>query len=204
MIASVEFHFDFGSPNAYLSHRVIPRIQQRTGCTFEYVPILLGGLFKLTNNEPPMVAYENIPAKSAYARRESERFIQRYGLHDFRRNPFFPVNTLKIMRASLAAKELGCFEQYIEHIFKCMWEHELNMSVDETIIQALDQAGLDGRILLERAQEPHIKELLIQNTQRSADMGAFGVPTFFVNNDIYFGKDKLPEVQEVLLTTKQT
>src|SRR5699024_935587 len=202
MIATVEFHFDFGSPNAYLSHQVIPQIEQRTGCTFEYVPILLGGLFKLTNNEPPMVAYKNIPAKSAYARRESERFIQRHGLHDFRRNPFFPVNTLKIMRASLVAKELGCFEQYIEVIFKCMWEQELNMSVDETIIQALDQANLGGRSLLERTQEPHIKEQLMQNTQRAADMRAFGVPTFFVYNDIYFGKDKLPEIEELLATKK--
>src|SRR5690625_7636371 len=131
MIASVEFHFDFGSPNAYLSHRVIPRIQQRTGCTFEYVPILLGGLFKLTNNEPPMVAYENIPAKSAYARRESERFIQRYGLHDFRRHPFFPVNTLKIMRAILAAKVLGHYVHYIQHIFKCIHTLELTMTSTE-------------------------------------------------------------------------
>ncbi len=204
MIATVEFHFDFGSPNAYLSHRLIPHIEQRTGCTFEYVPILLGGLFKLTNNEPPMVAYQHIPAKGAYARRETERFIQRHGLRDFRRNPFFPVNTLKLMRACLAAKELGCFEQYIEHVFRGMWEHELNMSADEVIIQTLDQAGLAGQTLLELAQAPHIKEQLIQNTQRSADMGAFGVPTFFVDGDIYFGKDKLTEIQEVLLATKKT
>lgn len=199
MITQLEFHFDIGSPNAYLSHRVIPQIEKRTGYRFKYVPILLGGLFKLTNNESPMAAYKDIPAKKNYALKETERFVARHQLNHFQRNPFFPINTLTIMRACLVAKELNCFEAYVEQVFKCMWEKKLNLADIEVLSNALNEAGLDANVLLEGTQSPHIKTQLIQNTQRSAEMGAFGVPTFFVNNDIYFGKDKLCEIEKLLL-----
>lgn len=192
----VEFHFDFGSPNAYFSHLVIPSIEARTGVTFQYKPVLLGGLFKLANNQPPMVANANIPAKQKYAQRETERFIARHNIKKYKRNPFFPVNTLKIMRGCIAAQELDCFSQYVDVVFSSMWEQEQNMADDQTILNCLNQAGLDGAQILELIQTQHIKDQLVANTDRSFAMGAFGSPTYFVDGDIYFGKDKLDEVEQ--------
>jgi 2-hydroxychromene-2-carboxylate isomerase len=195
----VEFLFDFGSPNAYLAHKVIPAIEARTGVRFEYVPILLGGLFKLANNRSPVEAFASIPNKLAYERREIERFVARHGLSAFRRNPFFPVNTLKIMRGAVAARVLGCFEPYVEAVYTAMWERGLNMDDPAQILAVLGEAGLDGQALLERTQDPEVKNRLLANTQAAFERGAFGSPTFFVGGEIYFGKDRLREVEEAIL-----
>src|SRR5690606_9698768 len=123
----VEFHFDFGSSNAYLSHVVIPRIEQRTGTKFEYVPILLGGIFKLTNNRSPVESFAGVRNKLEYQRLETERFIRRHGIRTFRWNPFFPVNTLTLMRGAIAARRLGVFERYVDLIFEHMWSQPKKM-----------------------------------------------------------------------------
>src|SRR5271155_2326043 len=115
-MSKVEFHFDFGSPNAYLSHLVIPRITQRTGAVFEYVPVLLGGVFKLTGNRSPAETLVGIKNKPEYERLETRRFIERHGIGRFRPNPFFPVNTLVLMRAAVAAETLGIFERYVDEV----------------------------------------------------------------------------------------
>ena len=106
-MATVEFHFDFGSPNAYLAHLVIPDIARRNGTKFDYVPILLGGVFKLTNNRSPAESLAGIRNKPEYERVETERFIKRHGITRYRRNPFFPVNTLTIMRGAIAHGSSG-------------------------------------------------------------------------------------------------
>ena len=198
MTASVEFLFDFGSPNAYFCHRVIPAIEARTGVTFSYVPILLGGLFKLANNRSPMEAFADIPHKRAYDRLEVERFITRHGLSDFRFNPHFPVNTLKIMRGAVAAQALGCLAPYVEAVYAAMWEQQRNMADEAQIIEVLTAAGLDAAALLQKSQEPEIKAALLANTEQAHARGAFGSPTFFVDGAIYFGKDRLPDVEEAM------
>ena len=192
----VEFLFDFGSPNAYLCHKVLPAIAARTGAQCAYVPILLGGLFKLSNNRSPMEAYSTIPNKLAYERLEMQRFITRHGLSSFRPNPFFPVNTLQIMRLAVAAQALGCAPGYIDAMYKAMWEQARNMADAAEIAAVLQAAGLDGAALLAKAQEPEIKARLINNTQSAFDRGAFGSPTFFVGDAMFFGKDRLREVEE--------
>lgn len=141
--SSVQFLFDFGSPNAYLSHKIIPAIESRTGAKFEYVPILLGGLFKLTGNRSPAESLAGIENKPGYENLESERFIARHGLSAFRRNPFFPVNTLQIMRGAIAAKREGIFEKYVASVFANMWEQGLKMDDPEIISAALETAGFD-------------------------------------------------------------
>jgi len=199
MSAKVEFLFDFGSPNAYFCHKAIPAIEARTGARFDYLPILLGGLFKLANNRSPVEAFAGIPNKMAYDRLEIARFIRRHGLRDFRMNPHFPVNTLKIMRGACAAQQLGCLMPYVDAVYAAMWEQQLNMADDAVITAALQAAGLDAQALLATSQQPEVKERLLQNTQAAHDRGAFGSPTFFVNGEIYFGKDRLREVEDEIV-----
>ncbi len=193
---SIEFHFDFGSPNAYLSHRVIPAIERRTGTRFTYVPVLLGGVFKLTNNVSPAESLNGIRNKPEYQRLETERFIARHGIARFRSNPHFPVNTLLIMRGAVAAEDDGLFAPYVEVVFRAMWEDGLKMDDREVAGAALDAAGLPGERLLARAGEPAAKERLLANTEASVRRGTFGSPTFFVGEAIYFGKDRLRDVEE--------
>ena len=202
MATPAEFHFDFGSPNAYLSHRVLPGIEQRTGVRFVYVPVLLGGLFKLANNRSPVEAFADIPNKRAYDLLEMRRFIDRHDLQRFRFNPHFPVNTLKIMRGACAAQTLGCFERYVEAVYAAMWEQERDMADDAAIVDVLGAAGLDAVLLLQTSLDPEVKARLLGNTQRSFERGAFGSPTFFVGEDIYFGKDRLREVEEALVGSR--
>ena len=194
--ARAQFLFDFGSPNAYLCHKVIPQIEARTAARFDYVPILLGGLFKLANNRSPVEAFATIPNKLAYDRLEMQRFITRHGLAAFKFNPHFPVNTLQIMRGAVAAQQLGCFERYVDTVYTAMWERTQKMDDPATIAAALAEAGLDAQRLMQTAQEPAVKARLLENTQAAHDRGAFGAPTFFVGDEMYFGKDRLREVEE--------
>jgi len=195
----VEFLFDFGSPNAYFCHKVIPAIEARTGVKFEYVPILLGGLFKLANNRSPAEAFADIPNKRAYERLEVDRFVAKHRLEKYRFNPHFPVNTLKIMRGACAALKLGCFERYVETVYAAMWEQEKNMADDGVILETLNAAGLDGAALVAASQDANVKAALLANTESAHARGAFGSPTFFVNGEIWFGKDRLRDVEEEIL-----
>jgi 2-hydroxychromene-2-carboxylate isomerase len=201
-MTSVEFHFDFGSPNAYLAHRVIPAIEARTGAEFRYVPILLGGVFKATNNRSPAETLKGIKNKPEYERLETERFIRRHSITQFRRNPFFPVNTLQIMRGAVAAEIDGIFPRYVEAVFHHMWEEPKKMDDPNVIRAALDASGLDGTHTLERIQDPAVKERLLRNTEESVARGTFGAPTFFVGGEIFFGKDRLREVEEAILSSR--
>jgi len=193
-----EFHFDFGSPNAYLSHLVLPTIEQRVGVRFEYVPVLLGGVFKLTNNRSPMESFANVRNKLAYERLEMERFIRRNGIARFEFNPFFPLNTLTLMRGAIAARRLGIFDRYIALAFDHMWSEPKNMNDLDIFRAVLTQGGLNAEALLQLAQEPSVKQELMTNTERSVERGAFGSPTFFVGDEMFFGKDRLIDVEEAL------
>jgi 2-hydroxychromene-2-carboxylate isomerase len=192
---NVQFLFDFGSPNAYLCHKVIPQIEARCGVTFDYVPVLLGGLFKLANNRSPIQAFADIPHKMAYERLEMKRFIVANKLTQFKMNPFFPVNTLAIMRGAVAAQKLVCFASYVDAVYSATWEQGLNMAEPAEISKVLQAAGLDAQALLDAAQLPEVKEGLLTNTQSAFERGAFGSPTFFVGSEMFFGKDRLEQVE---------
>ena len=197
MTKTVEFLFDFGSPNAYLSHRVVPAIEVRTGARFVYTPVLLGGVFKLTNNQSPIVAFANVKNKLDYEMLETRRFVARHKLDAFTFNPHFPVNTLQIMRGAVVAEAEGVLAAYVEAVFQHMWERPKKMDDPEVIRAALAESGLDAERLLARTQDPRVKDTLATNTQRAVERGAFGVPTFFVGNEMYFGKDRLRDVEEL-------
>ena len=202
MTVKVEFHYDFGSPNCYLAHKVIPQIEARTGVAFSYFPILLGGVFKLTNNASPVQQFAGIPHKMKYMRLEMRRFIEEHNLSAFRMNPHFPVNTLQIMRGAIVAEDEGTSKLYVETMLNAMWEQEKKMDDPAVIKEVLDAAGLDGDHFLARIQEAPIKEKLLANTAASAERGCFGAPTFFVGNEIYFGKDRLETVEKEILRQK--
>ena len=196
MMPKVEFHFDFGSPNAYFAHAIIPAIETRTGATFNYVPVLLGGVFKLTNNQAPMVQFKDIKNKLEYQRLETQRFIKKHGLNRFRMNPHFPVNTVQIMRGAVAAEMDGRLAAYVDAVFRHMWEEGKKMDDPEIIRAALDASGLDGTRTLQRIQEPAVKDRLLKNTEGSVARGTFGSPTFFVGEEMFFGKDRLGDVEQ--------
>jgi 2-hydroxychromene-2-carboxylate isomerase len=193
-----EFLFDFGSPNAYLAHKVIPAIEARTGARFLYRPVLLGGVFKATGNRSPAEAYAGIPAKLAYEALETRRFVARHGLSAFRMNPHFPVNTLAIMRGAEAARDLDLFAAYVERVFAAMWEAGRKMDDASVIAATLSEAGLPADRLISLAQSQPIKDRLLANTMAAVDRGVFGSPSFFVGAQLYFGKDRLREVEEAL------
>ncbi len=196
MSVSVEFHFDFGSPNAYLSHLVVPAIERRTGVRFEYVPVLLGGVFKATNNVSPMLSLQGIKNKGEYTELDTRRFLARHGITRYARNPFFPVNTLQIMRGAVASKRLGCFERYVDEVYRHMWAEPKKMDEPAVIAAALEASGLPASELLALASDAGVKQELIANTERSVARGSFGSPSFFVGDELFFGKDRLREVEE--------
>jgi 2-hydroxychromene-2-carboxylate isomerase len=195
---SAEFLFDFGSPNAYLAHRVIPDIERRTGARFNYVPVLLGGVFKATGNRSPMEAYAGIPSKLAYEALETRRFVARHGLTRYRQNPHFPVNTLPIMRGAEAARDLGVFAPYVEAVYQAMWEDGRKMDDPAVIAETLSAAGLPAHELMSMTQDQTVKDRLMASTTRAVERGVFGSPSFFVGDDLYFGKDRLRDVEEAL------
>ena len=199
MTKSFQFLFDFGGPNSYLAHKMLPDICARTGAEAVYIPISLGGLFKLTNNQAPFMRYAETPAKRNYEMLEFDRFVKTHAL-PFKMNPRFPINSLQLMRGAVAAQHLGCFAPYVDAVMAAMWEDGADMGDVQVVASVLDAAGLDSAALLAKAEDAAVKAELIANTEDAAKRGAFGVPTFYVGDDIYWGKERLAQL-EIALTT---
>lgn len=190
---SVDFIYDFGSLNAYLAHKVLPDISARTGAVFNYKPILIGGLFKLTNNQPPMMAFGGVKGKLDYQMLEIKRFVKDHKLTAFKMNPHFPVNTLMLMRGAVAAAHEGRSADYIEMGFKAIWEESLKMDDPQIFADRLAQDGFED--YADKIADPEVKAELMHVTQMAADRGAFGAPTYYVGDEMYFGKDRLSQVE---------
>ena len=193
-----KFMFDVGSPNAFLSHQAIPAIEARIGVKFDYVPVLLGGIFKATNNKSPAETLVGIKNKREFHDIETQRFVRRFHVRPYVMNPFFPVNTLQLMRCAVAAKFEGTFEKYVDAAFFHMWVEPKKMDDPDVALKALDDWGLDAAKLFARAQDADVKARLIENTQSAVARGAFGSPTFFVGDEMFFGKEQLREVEELI------
>ena len=199
MARTIDFIFDFGSPNGYLSWKVLPDILARTGASVNLIPCLLGGIFKITGNQAPNQAFGGIKGKLAYEGRETQRFVEKHGLTAYRFNPHFPVNTLLIMRGLVAAKRAGVGDAYLEAVLKAMWEDGQKMDDPAVVAEVLTKAGLDAKAILEATQDPEVKAELMANTEAAAGRGAFGIPTFFVGDEMFFGKERLGQVEEELV-----
>jgi 2-hydroxychromene-2-carboxylate isomerase len=195
-----QFLFDFGSPNAFLSHEAIPAIEKRIGVKFDYVPVLLGGIFKATNNRSPAETLAGVKNKREFQAIETNRFLKRFHVTPYTWNPFFPVNTLNLMRVAVAAQLDGVFERYVDAAFHHMWVEPKKMDDPEIALAALTSSGLDAAKLFARAGDAEVKAKLIENTQVAVERGAFGSPTFFVGDEIFFGKEQLRDVEEMVLS----
>ena len=198
MPKTIDFIFDFGSPNAYLAWKNLPAIAARAGAEINLIPCLLGGIFKLTGNQSPMTAFGEVKGKLAYTARETARFVARHGLTAYRSNPHFPVNTLLIMRGLIAARRMGVGEPYLAAVLKAMWEEGKKMDDPTIVAEVLTAANLDAPAILAATQEPAVKAELVTNTEAAVARGTFGIPTFYVGDEMFFGKDRLREVEEEL------
>lgn len=195
----VEFQFDFGSPNAYLAELVIPGIEKRTGVKFDYVPVLLGGIYKATGNMSPADSLRGIKNKPEYQALETQRFLRRHNITTFRQNPFFPVNTLMLMRGAVAAQLEGMFGPYFRAAYHHMWEEPKKMDDVEVFRAAFKSSGIDIDRLIARAQQDDVKKRLIDLTTDAVARGAFGSPTFFVGSEMFFSKDQLRDVEDEII-----
>jgi 2-hydroxychromene-2-carboxylate isomerase len=201
MSATIEFIFDFGSPNAYLAYRALPPILEGTGARLSIIPCLLGGIFKATGNQSPVIAFAQVKGKVEYEMLEVRRFVAKHRFEKFRLNPHFPVNTLMLMRGLVAAQEAGSGAAYLEMGLKGMWEEGLKLDDKEVLARRIDSEGLDSASLLTAAQSDPIKQKLADNTAAAVARGVFGVPTFFVGDEMFFGKDRLGQVEEAVEAT---
>jgi 2-hydroxychromene-2-carboxylate isomerase len=198
MSKTLELLFDFASPNVYFAYRALPAILARTGAPLVITPCLLGGLFKLTGNRAPFESFKEVKGKIDYERLEIRRFLVKHGLTKFKMNPHFPVNTLALMRGLVAAEAEGVAADYIEAGLQGLWEEGLAMADPAVLGARLASAGLPVEKLMAAAQTPEVKQRLAELTQSAADRGAFGLPTFFVGKDMFFGKERLGQVEEAL------
>jgi len=189
----LEFFFDFGSPTTYLAHTQLPAIAKRTGAEVVYRPMLLGGVFKATGNQSPAV----IAAKSKWMDGDLKAFARRYGV-PYARNPWFPVNTMMLMRGAIAMQKEGRLASYADTIFHAMWVEPQNMNDPQVVGTVLAKAGFEPRQMLAAVEEQSIKDELRKNTEEAVSRGVFGSPTFFAGGKMFFGQDRLDFVEEEL------
>jgi 2-hydroxychromene-2-carboxylate isomerase len=191
---TVEFYFDVGSPTAYLAHKRLQQLRAQYGLELRYMPMLLGGVFKASGNTSPIA----IPAKGKYMlEQDLPRFAARYGV-PLSFNPHFPINTLNLMRAAIAAQQLGCDDAYLDRVFDAIWVEKKNMGDAAVVEQVLADAGLDAGALIARSQDPAVKAELVANTEAAVARGVFGAPTLFMDGAMYFGQDRLDFIEEAL------
>lgn len=200
---TIEFIFDFGSPNAYLVMKVLPQIAERHGAEIKIFPCLLGGIFKLTGNQAPFNAFAGIKGKLDYDRLEMQRFVERHELNAFRMNPHFPINTLALMRGLVASQHMGVEAQYLDIMLSAMWEEGQKLDDGAVLLDTLNRGGLDGQALLELSNSPEIKAELVANTDAAVARGVFGIPTFFIGDEMFFGKERLAQIEDLLIKRAQ-
>ena len=194
-----KFIFDFGSPKSYLVYKLVPGIEERTKVKAEYIPVLLGGIFKSINNVSPIEAFKTVPSKGAYDDLDTKRFVKKHNL-DFNFNSNFPINTLNLMRGAVYAQENGFFEKYVEVVFKSMWVDNKKMDDIEVIQSVLKENELPTKDIFEGTQDQNVKNKLIENTNYAVEQGAFGAPSFLIDGELFFGKETLQDVEDLILS----
>jgi 2-hydroxychromene-2-carboxylate isomerase len=197
MTRTVELIFDFVSPNAYLMWQPLRDLAARQGAEITITPAFLGGMHKLTGNAPPFVRDAEVKGKNAYAMLEMQRFIARHGLTRFRMNPAFPFNSVNLLRM-LVSLEGEDRIRLIEALLPAIWEQALDVSDADAVAAVLSAAGFDAASLAAAAQDPAIKQALIDNTERAVERGTFGIPTVFVGPEMFFGKERLGQIEDLL------
>jgi 2-hydroxychromene-2-carboxylate isomerase len=195
---NVDFIFDFASPNAYLCHKAIRNLEKTHNIKFNYVPCLLGGIMKLSNNQPPMVTLAEIPNKMKYEFDTAfNRFMREHSITKFKMNEHFPVNTISLIRGAIVAQKNNFFDAYVEIVLSGLWEQSLKLDSPEALHELLIKNDCHADLVIEGIAKEEIKEELIANTSEAVEKGAFGIPTFFVADEMFYGKDSLRELKEM-------
>jgi 2-hydroxychromene-2-carboxylate isomerase len=195
MSKTVEFFFDLGSPATYLAYTQLPKICEQTDSQLIYIPILLGGVFKATGNASPAT----IPAKGRYMFQDLDRYAKRYGV-PLKFNPHFPINTLMLMRAvtGIQLRHPERFAAFIDCLFKSLWVDGRSLDEPATVAAVLTQNGFDPNEILALTADEEVKAALKDNTEKAVQRGVFGAPSMFVDNELFFGQDRLDFVLEAL------
>ena len=195
---NVDFIFDFASPNAYLCHKAIQNLEKTHDIKFNYIPCLLGGIMKLSNNQPPMVTLADIPNKLKYEFDTAfNRFMKEHNITKFKMNEHFPVNTISLIRGAIVAQKNDFFESYVEIVLSGLWEQSFKLDTPEALHELLNNNDCYPDLVIEGIAKDEIKAELIANTSEAVEKGAFGIPTFFVENEMFYGKDSLRELKEM-------
>ena len=202
MSVTVDFYYDLVSPNTYMANQVVPDLAKRTGAQFTYIPVLLGGIMKATGNTPPFILHAPVKEKMAYGALELERFVKRHALRRYKFNTHFPMNSLLMMRGAIAAENQGNLLAYLNAGERLVWELGLKMDDPEVFVAGFTAEGLNGAELLESTQDADVKRRLIANTEAAVARGVFGVPTFFVGDEMYFGKDRLNGLEQEIVSNR--
>lgn len=198
MSPSIEFLFDFGSPYSFLAYHGVRRIASRHGAPLIWSPVLLGGVFQATGNHSPM----EVPAKGRWSQVDLARWARHWGV-PFTQNPYFPINTLTLMRGAIGYQMNGeRFPDYVETIFSAMWQHGVNLGDPGELGRVLSSAGFDSSAFVAMVADPGVKERLKSVTQHAVERGVFGAPTFFVGKEMYWGQDRLPLIEDALLAAQ--
>ena len=197
MTKTIELIFDFVSPNAYLVWQPLRALAARQGAQITITPAFLGGMHKLTGNAPPFIRDADVKGKNAYAAMEMQRFIAKHGLHRFKMNPKFPFNSVNLLRMLVSLKGDDQIK-FIEALTPAIWEQGLDVGDAALVAAVLTAAGFDAESLATRTQDGAIKQALIDNTEKAVERGVFGIPTFFIGNEMFFGKERLGQIEEML------
>ncbi|KPU61134.1 DSBA-like thioredoxin domain protein [Pseudomonas fluorescens] len=195
MSKTVEFYFDLGSPATYLAYTQLPKICAQTDTRLIYIPLLLGGVFKATGNASPVT----VPAKGRYMFQDLDRYAKRYGV-PLKFNPHFPINTLMLMRAvtGMQLRHPDRFAAFIDCLFKAIWVNGRSLDEPATVAAVLSENGFDPQEVLALTTDEEVKAQLKDNTEKAVERGVFGAPSMFVDNQLYFGQDRLDFVLEAL------
>jgi 2-hydroxychromene-2-carboxylate isomerase len=194
---TIELIFDFVSPNAYLVWQPLRALAARHDAQIEITPAFLGGMHKLTGNAPPFIRDAEVKGKNAYASLEMQRFIAKHGLHRFKMNPKFPFNSINLLRMLESLQGADRIE-FIEALMPAIWEEGLDVTDAGALAAVLTGAGFDAESLVAKAQDPTIKQAVIEHTEKTVERGAFGIPTFFIGTEMFFGKERLGQIEEML------
>lgn len=198
MSQTVEYIFDIAAPNGYLAWYPLKDIVARTGAGLTVTPVFLGGMHKLTGNAPPMIRDAEVKGKVPYAMLEFQRFLDRHDMDRFSMHPDLPFNSILVQRVLAGSADQVQMQQLVETLLPAVWERNVDCGNPEAVGRELAVGGFDAEILLAAAQDPAVKQTLADNTSRAVERGAFGIPTFFVGDEMWFGKERLGQLEEYL------
>ncbi len=193
MTKTVEFFFDFNSPFAYLANTQLPQLAERLGAKVVYRPALITAIFDGSGASTPL----SIPAKAKYMNDDLARWASFYRV-PFAFNPHFPFMTVPLLRGMEAYKDDPRAQAYCDAVFNAIWVEGKNFHEKETLMETVAAVGIDPAEFAERLGDQAVKDALKSNGEEAIERGAFGAPTFFVGDQMFWGQDRLHFVGEAL------